>query len=59
MVDLEHKKGELKRSPFYISDLVKTIYSVTAIPIVFRTLLKNWTSGRSGLLGSGFKGSNP
>ncbi|MBW2330535.1 MAG: hypothetical protein JRF30_06320 [Deltaproteobacteria bacterium] len=32
-----------------ITDLVKTIYLVTAIPIVFRALLKNWTSGRSGL----------
>jgi len=34
---------------FISSDLVKTIYLVTALPVVFRTLLKNWTSGRSGL----------
>jgi len=30
-------------------DLVKTIYLMTAIPLIFRTLLKNWTSGRFGL----------
>jgi len=43
-----------KGSPIIITDLVKTIYLMTAIPLIFRTLLKNWISGRSGLWGSGF-----
>jgi len=44
------------------SDLVKTIYLMTAIPIVFRSLLKNWQVGlgyevpRPAGSSTGFKG---